>query len=243
MKTLDRICKSFAVTLIALTSFAHAQNPQQTGVTVQLPTQSIFRIDTVVGVPDGGSMVLGGVNSFGSSSISRGTPGLSGIPGANRLFRNQGIGNEINSSGARAHVQILIREELEADVLAQARQMQSVQSLINLNGSPEVRAQADFLTRHMGGSANRGPNGFGYSSNSPVPGSDGYHAETTGQNYAPGYPSQSNSISGRIFDMPQASRSPVPTNNNDQFFPARPRPQTDGYRPPNFNGTRFNNRR
>ncbi len=81
---------------------AHAQQPAgQAPTTVQLPTFQQFSLQTSVVAPDRGSMVLGGVNRAASGSSSTGTPGLSHLPGASRLFRNRAIGSESSSTQAR----------------------------------------------------------------------------------------------------------------------------------------------
>lgn len=132
-------------------SVASAQFPNQqpTGVTVQLPSTRIFSLNTVVSVPDGGSTYMGGVSRTGRTSISRGVPGLSSVPGANRLFRNRGIGQDISTGGASASVNVIIQDELEEQVMAQARQMMAARESLDPNGSYAVQAQADYISQHV----------------------------------------------------------------------------------------------
>ena len=115
--------------------------------TVLLPSFSNFTYRGAVRVPDGGTMSLGGVNNHAESSIRRGVPGLSGVPGLGRGFGNRGIGRETDSSGLTVTPQILIMEELEQQALAAANGtapggFQAV--------NEDVRRKAEFLTKHMG---------------------------------------------------------------------------------------------
>ena len=112
---------------------------QQIGLPVQLPTVNQFSINTVVSVPDGGTLSLGGVSSQSASSSSNGFPGLG--PFSNRS-------NSVNNSASRASikVQILSSREMSEDVLAAARAARPA-------NYEEIQARdrrADFLTRNMG---------------------------------------------------------------------------------------------
>jgi hypothetical protein len=94
-------------------AFAHAQ-------VVQLPTYQVFSVGTTVSIPDRGAAYLGGVTRGGWSSSSRGVPGLSQIPGVNRLFTNRGIGSSVSSSHAYATATIIDHAEMDRMVLAEA---------------------------------------------------------------------------------------------------------------------------
>ena len=87
---------------------------------VQLPTYRVFSVGTTVSIPDGGAAYLGGVTRGAWSSSSRGVPGLSQIPGANRLFTNRGIGASVSSSHAYATATIVDHAEMDRMVLAEA---------------------------------------------------------------------------------------------------------------------------
>ncbi len=117
---------------------------------VQLPTVRFFNVRTVVSVPDGGSISLGGVSRNTSGSISRGVPGLGSVPGAGRLFRNRGIGGTSNASGSAVSARIIVMSELEEDVLAEANRRQAISTQLDPNGSIAVQRQADFITRNLG---------------------------------------------------------------------------------------------
>lgn len=129
---------------IAVPSAAEAQ------ITLQLPTQRIFSVQTVVSVPDGGSIQMGGIRRFSAGRIERGVPGLGNLPVANRLFRNQAIGSNVTGGGTSMHVQILSMQELEEDVMAEARARQLSRQSIDPNGSPEIQKKAGFIHRHVG---------------------------------------------------------------------------------------------
>lgn len=97
-------------------SVASAQVP----TTVQLPTFSQFSVGTTVVVPDRGSMVLGGVNRSAAGQVTRGVPGLSHLPGANRLFSNRAFGSSTSSSTARVSVWIHDLAAMDEALLAEA---------------------------------------------------------------------------------------------------------------------------
>ncbi|MGI9515639.1 MAG: hypothetical protein ACR2NP_01220 [Pirellulaceae bacterium] len=116
--------------------------------TVLLPSFSNFTYRGAVSVPDGGTMSLGGIKRSSESSVSRGVPGLSGIPGLGRGFGNRGIGRETGSSGLNVKPQILIMEELEQQALAQANGIAPPAGFQAVNEA--VLRKAAFLTEHMG---------------------------------------------------------------------------------------------
>ncbi len=109
------LLSSLALLVVAAPSlFAQA-------TTVQLPTFNATTVNTTVNIPDGGSVGLGGIDSVSEGRTERGVPILSKVPYLNRLFKNTGIGREVNSWRMRAHAKILIQEELEQEVMNQAR--------------------------------------------------------------------------------------------------------------------------
>jgi type II secretory pathway component GspD/PulD (secretin) len=57
---------------------------------VQLPDLSIQTLRTTVSVPDGGTLLLGGLKSSGEVEREEGVPLLSKIPIINRAFTNRG---------------------------------------------------------------------------------------------------------------------------------------------------------
>ena len=67
---------------------------RQTGITVQQPVLAITNVSTVVSVPDGGTVLMGGIKRMREGRNESGVPFLSNIPYVNRLFKNVGIGHE-----------------------------------------------------------------------------------------------------------------------------------------------------
>lgn len=84
------------------------------GTTVQLPSFSFFSVATTVSVPDGGTVLLGGVKRLSEGRNEFGVPILSKIPYLNRLFKNVGIGRETQSLMMMVTPRIIIQEEEEA---------------------------------------------------------------------------------------------------------------------------------
>jgi general secretion pathway protein D len=83
------------------------------GVTVQLPEFSVITVATTVSVPDGGTVLLGGIKRLNEGRNEYGVPLLSKVPYVNRLFRNVGIGREANSLMMMVTPRIIIQEEEE----------------------------------------------------------------------------------------------------------------------------------
>jgi general secretion pathway protein D len=83
------------------------------GVTVQLPTLAFTTVNTVVSVPDGGTILMGGIKRMSEGRTERGVPFLSNIPYINRLFKNVGIGRETTSLMMMVSPKIIIQEEEE----------------------------------------------------------------------------------------------------------------------------------
>jgi len=88
--------------------------------TVQLPTLRVFSVNTTVSVPDRGGLNLGGVDTYRSASVSRGVPGLSGVPGIGPLFGSRSIGSSTTSAGASVTATIIDHHEIDAHLLAEA---------------------------------------------------------------------------------------------------------------------------
>jgi general secretion pathway protein D len=83
------------------------------GVTVQLPTFKFVSVVTTVSVPDGGTVLLGGIKRLSEGRNEFGVPLLSKIPYINRLFKNVSIGRETNSLMMMVTPRIIIQEEEE----------------------------------------------------------------------------------------------------------------------------------
>ncbi|TWT37905.1 outer membrane porin HofQ [Posidoniimonas corsicana] len=83
------------------------------GTTVQLPTFSFVSVSTTVSVPDGGTVLLGGIKRLSEGRNEVGVPLLSKLPYVNRLFKNVGIGRETDSLMMMVTPRIIIQEEEE----------------------------------------------------------------------------------------------------------------------------------
>jgi general secretion pathway protein D len=90
-----------------------AENIIRSGTTVQLPTFQFVSVTTTVSVPDGGTVLLGGIKRLSEGRNEFGVPLLSKVPYINRLFRNVGIGRETDSLMMMVTPRIIIQEEEE----------------------------------------------------------------------------------------------------------------------------------
>ena len=89
------------------------EDSQIEGTTVQQPTLGQTSVNTTVSVPDGGTILLGGIKRLREARTERGTPILSKIPYINRLFKNNAIGRETNTLMMTVTPRIIIPEEEE----------------------------------------------------------------------------------------------------------------------------------
>jgi len=94
------------------------QGGQQQGssnltVTVQQPVTEIVSVTTTVSVPDGGTVLLGGVKRLREGRNMAGVPILNKIPYVSRLFKNTGVGRETESLMLMVTPRIIIQEEEE----------------------------------------------------------------------------------------------------------------------------------
>ena len=83
------------------------------GTTVQLPTFAFITVATTVSVPDGGTVLLGGIKELDEGRNEFGVPLLSKLPYINRLFRNVGIDRQTSSLMFMVTPRIIIQEEEE----------------------------------------------------------------------------------------------------------------------------------
>ena len=83
------------------------------GTTVQLPTLATTTVTTTVSVPDGGTVLLGGIKRLREGRVERGLPLVSKIPYVSRLFTNVGIGRDAQSLMMMVTPRIIIQEEEE----------------------------------------------------------------------------------------------------------------------------------
>lgn len=83
------------------------------GSTVQLPTISFTTVTTTVNVPDGGTVLLGGIKRLSEGRNERGVPMLAQLPYISRLFKNVGIGRDTQSLMLMVTPRIIIQREEE----------------------------------------------------------------------------------------------------------------------------------
>jgi len=82
-------------------------------VTVQQPIFGFTQVQTTVSVPDGGTILLGGVKRLREGRVMAGVPILNKIPYISRLFKNTGVGREAQSLMMMVTPRIIIQEEEE----------------------------------------------------------------------------------------------------------------------------------
>ena len=79
----------------------------------QQPSFNTISVQTTVAVPDGGTVVMGGLKTLAEGRNEFGPPVLSSVPYINRLFRNQGIGRETRHIMIMVTPRIIINAEEE----------------------------------------------------------------------------------------------------------------------------------
>lgn len=82
-------------------------------VTVQQPVTEFVSVNTTVSVPDGGTVLLGGIKRLREGRTMSGVPILNKIPYVSRLFKNTGVGRETESVMLMVTPRIIIQEEEE----------------------------------------------------------------------------------------------------------------------------------
>jgi type II secretory pathway component GspD/PulD (secretin) len=80
---------------------------------IQQPRTSSLSVNTTVSVPDGGTVVMGGLKLMSESRSEYGPPILSKLPYINRLFKNVGYGKTTSSMMMLVTPRIIIQEEEE----------------------------------------------------------------------------------------------------------------------------------
>jgi type II secretory pathway component GspD/PulD (secretin) len=84
-----------------------------TTLTIQRPIFEIVSVATTVSVPDGGTVLLGGIKRLREGRNMAGVPILNKIPYVSRLFKNTGVGRETQSLMLMVTPRIIIQEEEE----------------------------------------------------------------------------------------------------------------------------------
>lgn len=82
-------------------------------ITVQQPVIDVVSVTTVVSVPDGGTVLLGGIKRLREGRNMDGVPILNKLPYISRLFKNTGVGRETDSLMLLVTPRIIIQEEEE----------------------------------------------------------------------------------------------------------------------------------
>lgn len=80
----------------------------------QQPSFTTISVNTTVVVPDGGTVVLGGLKTMSEGRNEFGPPVLSQVPYLNRLFKNTGVGRETRHLMLMVTPRIIITTEEEA---------------------------------------------------------------------------------------------------------------------------------
>jgi general secretion pathway protein D len=94
---------------------------QSNGTTIQLPEFLFTTVTTTVSVPDGGTVLLGGIKRLREGRNEFGVPILSKIPYINRLFKNVGLGRTTDSLMLMVTPRIIIQEEEEEKLMGESR--------------------------------------------------------------------------------------------------------------------------
>jgi len=95
------------------TASSNGATTSRSGTTVQLPTYAFVTVTTTVSVPDGGTVLLGGIKRLSEGRNEAGVPILNKLPYVNRLFKNVGIGRETQSLMMMVTPRIIIQAEEE----------------------------------------------------------------------------------------------------------------------------------
>ena len=94
---------------------------QSNGTTIQLPEFLFTTVTTTVSVPDGGTVLLGGIKRLREGRNEFGVPILSKVPYINRLFKNVGLGRTTDSLMLMVTPRIIIQEEEEEKLLGTSK--------------------------------------------------------------------------------------------------------------------------
>ncbi len=86
------------------------------GAFVQLPKIASTEINTMVSIPDGGTLLIGGQKLVGEVEVEVGVPVLSKIPGLNRLFTNRSYVKDERTLLVLVRPNIIIHKEIETDL-------------------------------------------------------------------------------------------------------------------------------
>ena len=96
---------------------ANEQTIRSNGTTIQQPEYITTSVTTTVSVPDGGTVLLGGIKRLREGRNEFGVPILSKVPYINRLFKNVGMARTTDSLMLMVTPRIIIQEEEEDKLL------------------------------------------------------------------------------------------------------------------------------
>ncbi len=85
------------------------------GSFITLPTQEFARLETTVSIPDGGTVLLGGLKQVGEIEVAAGVPILSKIPILKRAFTNETTIKDTRTLLILVKTKIIIQEEAEEE--------------------------------------------------------------------------------------------------------------------------------
>ena len=95
------------------------------GSFVQLPKTAFTQVNTMVSIPDGGTLLIGGQKLVGTAEVEIGVPVLSKIPGLNRLFTNRSFVKDERTLLVLVRPNIIIHREIENDLFGVGYDRQS----------------------------------------------------------------------------------------------------------------------
>jgi type II secretory pathway component GspD/PulD (secretin) len=106
---------TFPVVVPIFTAFDGTQTGQPVVFTqfIQQPIFTTVSVQTTVAVPDGGTVLLGGLKTLSEARSEYGPPILSKVPYLDRLFKNTGYGRETQSLLIMVTPRIIVQEEEE----------------------------------------------------------------------------------------------------------------------------------
>jgi len=149
-----RNCGSFFSSLVGVALFPVlfplVASGQSFNINTQQPVIRTFGVNTVVSVPDGGTMSLGGIHRSAEGRVSAGVPLLGNSPYVGPLFRNQAISRQSSAGQATVSVHIISLKELEQQVLQEAGRRVPGSLEVELNGNADVQRRAAFINRNIG---------------------------------------------------------------------------------------------
>ncbi len=131
-----RFAFAFTFALLLTVSLASTATAQSVNTTVQLPTFRVFNVNTVVSVPDGGTLTIAG-GSTSSSSFSR-------------RRRSRSLSRSVSPVGVSVSPTLIIRSEVEAELDRRGRLIRSLKTRPDIHGTQRERSKASFIARHLG---------------------------------------------------------------------------------------------